>query len=262
MNESVGTENNMEPPIREELVQTAIKFLQNPNVLNTPLEQKQKFLQKKGLSQKEVQLACERSGAYDNQNKQQMMQQSVVPMPYPPQQLAPLSTFDKIKEIVHNIALVSIVAYAIYKFYEKFIKPFLFGDKKKTIEETVEDLSKQVNSCVIDLKEGLASVKTEVDKINQISESNTQRQLQQLQSDVATVKGLLLSRKQFPSVANSPVVPPSIPAWQLGSVSTQEEQADQDPKSDGSELIELGSGSTPSEPEQETKNSDSSLEIM
>lgn len=68
---------------------------------------------------------------------------------------------------------------------------------------------------------------------------------------------LLVYRKQFPSVANSPVVPPSIPAWQLASAS---QEVEQDPKSE--ELMEIGSGSTSSEPEQGAKNSDSSLEIM
>lgn len=68
---------------------------------------------------------------------------------------------------------------------------------------------------------------------------------------------LLYSRKQFPSVSNSPVVPQSIPAWQLASVP---QDGEQDPKSE--ELIEIGSGSTSSEPEQGAKNSDSSLEIM
>lgn len=119
------------------------------------------------------------------------------------------------------------------------------------------------------------SVKVEVEKINRISESSTNRQLQNLQSEISTVKGLLLSRcvnfffkvsfhvyfgcfrKQFPSVANAPVVPPSIPAWQLSSATSE---PDADPKSE--DLMEIGSGSGSSDPEHGTKNSDSSLEIM
>lgn len=68
----------------------------------------------------------------------------------------------------------------------------------------------------------------------------------------------VLFRKQFPAVSsNSPVVPPSIPAWQLASASQEHEQDDQ--KED---LMEIGSGSGSSEPEHTTNKSDSSLEIM
>lgn len=101
-------------------VQTAAKFLQNHNVVNTPLAQKQKFLQRKGLTDQEIQEACERSGAYDLHEQQQ---RAVVPSQsyFPPKQykqLAHLSWLDQIKEFIHNTALLSIVIYAVYKFYQ------------------------------------------------------------------------------------------------------------------------------------------------
>lgn len=161
------------------------------------MAQKQKFLQRKGLSDREIQIACERSGAYSLHDTQTIAPPRLPnpPMIMPYRQQTQISTFDRIREIVHNIALFSAVIYAVYTFYNKFIKPFLFGDaKKKSVEEAVDDLSKTVSSCVIEFRDGLANVKSEVDKINQISESNTQRQLQNMQSDVSTIKGLLLSR--------------------------------------------------------------------
>lgn len=162
------------------------------------MSQKQKFLQRKGLTDKEIQIACERSGAYalhENQNIALPPLPSPGPVSIPFRQETQISTFHRIKELVHNVALFSAVIYAIYTFYNRIIKPFLFGDKKKkTIEDTVQELNKTVNSCVVELRDGLANVKSEVDKINHISESNTQRQLQNMQSDVSTIKGLLLSR--------------------------------------------------------------------
>lgn len=133
-----------------------------------------------------------------------------------------------------------------------------------------------------ELKENLQSVKIEVEKLSNSSETSTHRQLQTLQSEISTVKGLLLSRcefktyikinetyrfkymsfmflinkffrKQFPAVSSNPIVPQSIPAWQLSSVQTEGDQK-------GEDLLEIASGS--SDPEQATKNSDSSLEIM
>lgn len=68
------------------------------------------------------------------------------------------------------------------------------GKKKKSVEEALEDLNKSVDSSIGQLKENLDSVKVEVEKINRISESSTNRQLQNLQSEISTVKGLLLSR--------------------------------------------------------------------
>ncbi|CAH1986578.1 unnamed protein product [Acanthoscelides obtectus] len=69
---------------------------------------------------------------------------------------------------------------------------------------------------------------------------------------------IIFYRKQFPSVANSPVVPPSIPAWQMSSL-TQDEHDGEERKED---LEELGSGSGSSEHEHGMKTSESSLEII
>ncbi|CAG9856758.1 unnamed protein product [Phyllotreta striolata] len=253
------------PAIREDMVQTAIKFLENPNVMNTPLAQKQKFLQRKGLTDQEIQMACEKSGAYALHE-----QQIRLPPPLPSNKLIQyhsqsqmhLSVFDRVREILHNIAIFSIVAYVINKFYERYIAPFLFGKKKKSVNETIEELDKNVKSSVGELKEDLHNVKVEIDRITHESENHTSRQLIELKSEIASVKGLLLGRKQFPSVASSPVVPPSIPAWQMSSVPSNDEQ-DGDVEERKEDLLEeLGSGSGSSEPEHGMKTSESSLEII
>lgn len=85
------------------------------------MTQKQKFLQRKGLSDREIQIACEKSGAYAYHE-----QQNVSPLPplsnavtnYKSHNIIQLSFFDRIREIVHNIAIFSIVAYVIHKFYQ------------------------------------------------------------------------------------------------------------------------------------------------
>lgn len=263
VNEFFANPQQQEESIRPDIVQTAVSFLQNKNVVNTPLAQKQKFLQRKGLSSKEIQLACQQSGAYALHESQQNMPPQL-PMQLQPQpnrfmmQQQPHSTvFQQLKDIFHTATVFSFVAYALYKFYEKFIRPFLFGPKK-SIEDKVDDLEKNVTTSVSKLNDDVLSVKTEIEKMTNNSNSSTQRLLQNLQSEVATVKGLLLSRKQFPSTVNNPVVPPSIPAWQMSSVAGEPE-ADNDPKSE--DLLEVGSGDG-SEPDNRTKTSDSSLEIM
>jgi len=245
-----------EPIPREEIIQTAIKFLQNPKVISTALAQKQKFLQRKGLTDKEIQIACERSGAYQHENERQA-NVPPLPRPYYPQPQTQLTIFDRVREVVHSSALFGLVIYAVYKFYVKFIKPFLFG-KKKSVEETLADLDKKLDESITDIKDNLTSVKIEVDRISRTGSGDTQRQLQNLQNDINSVKGILLSRKQFPTVAN---VPSSIPAWQMAAAGNdQDPDVDHENKND--DIMEIGSGSGSSDPEHATKTSDSSLEII
>ena len=45
---------------------TAVKFLQNPNVQKSSLAHRQAFLRKKGLTEEEIQIACNRAGAFQN----------------------------------------------------------------------------------------------------------------------------------------------------------------------------------------------------
>jgi len=251
--------------IREDLVDTAIKFLQNPKVLNSPLAQKQTFLQRRGLTEQEIRVACERSGAYVHHEQNQV----APPLPPPSNMITSfrgygqvqISLFDKIREIVHNFAIFSITAYVIHTLYKNYIEPFLFGSKKKSIEDKIDKLEKNVESSISDIKSSLIEVKTEVDKINFSAENEMASQLKELKSEIGTVKGLLLTRKQFPSVANTPVVPPSIPAWQMSSVHQAAEQEGEN-EENKEELLEVGSGSGSSEPEHGMKTSESSLEIM
>lgn len=94
-----------------------MKFLQNHNVINTPLAQKQKFLQRKGLTDREIQAACERSGAYDVHEKLQVpVSPSRTNVQYG--QMVQYSWFDRLKEVVHNTAVISAVLYALYMFYQ------------------------------------------------------------------------------------------------------------------------------------------------
>lgn len=55
-------------------------------------------------------------------------------------------------------------------------------------------MNKNMNSSIAELKDDLKSVKIEVDKLSQSSESSTTRQLIELKSEIASVKGLLLGR--------------------------------------------------------------------
>lgn len=89
-------------------------------MIKTSLAEQQRFLQRKGLNDAEIRVACERSGAYSYH------EQKAQPLPPPVATGAPMyhqssmqiTLFHRIRDVVHNIAAFSFVAYIIYKFYQ------------------------------------------------------------------------------------------------------------------------------------------------
>ncbi|XP_012282832.1 peroxisomal membrane protein PEX14 [Orussus abietinus] len=246
--------NNNNIPLRENLVNTAAKFLQNPKVLASPLKQKQEFLKRKGLTEEEIQRACELSSTninYDHISRSQN-EFTAISIPYaqryPPYHgLQPVQPtfFQKVKEFLNATALIGATLYGIYWLYKRFIEPFLFGRKKrKTVEDSVTDLDKTIQDSMKSMKDSISKVEDDVSKLTQSRSSDlTIPQLvQEVKQDLASLKAMLLSRKQFPST------PPTIPSWQLDT-STRNQEKTTEREDDA------GSGSS-------TNNSDSSLEMI
>lgn len=75
--------------------------------------------------------------------------------------------------------------------FQKYVEPILFGIKEK--QKSLEDL-------ISEMSEGIKKVHTDLERIGdqlrqQPEQSNsTSKQIQDLKSEIATVKGLLLSR--------------------------------------------------------------------
>jgi peroxin-14 len=92
--------------------------LLNKNVQRSPISQKQKFLRSKGLNEHEIQIACEQAGVFTGSGAHQtVVNMGSYPKNYilaPPKQ----TTFGKIREILHSMALVSGAIYAVYWFYK------------------------------------------------------------------------------------------------------------------------------------------------
>lgn len=75
-----------------------------------------------------------------------------------------------------------------------YIAPFLFGTKRKSVEDKLDDLEKNVGDSMRGLQSSIGDVKTEVDRINYNSENEIVSELRNLKSEIASVKGLLLTR--------------------------------------------------------------------
>lgn len=103
-------------------VNTAVKFLQNPKVSASPIQQKQDFLRRKGLTEREVQKACEIASAAGNTFSTQNDYSVTIPpgqnySHYPQQALQP-SLFYKLKELLSGVALIAASCYGIYWLYK------------------------------------------------------------------------------------------------------------------------------------------------
>ncbi|XP_055603077.1 peroxisomal membrane protein PEX14 isoform X2 [Uranotaenia lowii] len=249
-------------PPREHLITTAIKFLNNPNVLRSGIAQKQSFLRSKGLTEDEIQLACERAGVFSKDpNAVQISmgletgnRSSVV------QQQQPQTWFGRMREILNSVAIVSGLMYGVYLFYKRVIEPLIFrGKKPKPVHEQLADLNRTVEVKIDSLSSELSKIKEDLNRLNQTQ--NTVKEMGNFKSDLDSIKGLLLNRKQFAS-PNLPVMPPSIPAWQLQAAQGQQRTPTSEGETDKNDDNDTGSGSGSSENDVVLKNSDSSLEIM
>uniref|UniRef100_A0A182MPJ9 Peroxisomal membrane protein PEX14 n=1 Tax=Anopheles culicifacies TaxID=139723 RepID=A0A182MPJ9_9DIPT len=270
--EHMATEPPSLPP-REHLIVTAVKFLNNPNVVRSAITKKQAFLRSKGLSEDEIQIACERAGVF-TANPSTIPTQTVISMGVessggsgigggsyakPGYQLQPRPNFlTRMKDMLSSVALLSGLMYGVYLFYKKFIEPLLFrSKKKKSITEQLTELNQSMTVKIDTLSAELGKIKEELNQVNQTN--TTVKELANFKGDLDSIKGLLLNRKQFAS-PNLPVVPPSIPAWQLRS--QQHQPASSEGEHDKHDDNDTGSGSGSSENDVVLKNSDSSLEIM
>ncbi|KAM6982704.1 peroxisomal membrane protein PEX14 [Tautogolabrus adspersus] len=218
---------------REALITTAVKFLQNPKVQQSPLATRKAFLKKKGLTDVEVELAILRSGSTE-----EVLPLIPVGPPHPlhATQLVPATQGTAGYRWRDYSALTIImvgIAFGFHQLYKKYILPLIMGsreDKKhlQRMESNIAAMSGTLTQTVSQLQQTLVSVQEllvqQQQKIQELSQelaaaeasSSTNRVLDnqsvgELKAEIVSLKGLLLSRKQFPS---TPAVP-KIPSWQI-----------------------------------------------
>nr|SVE75448.1 EOG090X0FQ8 [Daphnia dolichocephala] len=207
------------PPLREDLISTAIKFLQNPRVVTRPRLEKESFLQRKGLNKAEIAAAFEATGTSDDKGGQgHYSSLEVAQLHKYSHALAPVakSKWDKLKEILNTTILIAGAAYSLHYLYRRFIEPFLFGHKKKkTLEETVEEMNKNITCLVGDVSAAVQNLSDTVATLHR--KQYEQPEIKELKAEMASIKAIMLGRRQFPAPPAIVTGPPSIPSWQLGS---------------------------------------------
>ncbi|XP_032517770.1 peroxisomal membrane protein PEX14 isoform X2 [Danaus plexippus] len=231
--------------IRENLFQvtTAVKFLSNPNVQRCTMESKERFLRSKGLTDAEIAKAIEKCGEFLD-----------VPTLASELMLFNHSRRSWFRERILPLIVYGGVIYGCYWFYKNCIRHLLFVEesKRKTTAECIDELRKSLDV----MNSSISSLRGEMQ--SSVKQNTLRAQMDSLKADIASVKGILLNRNQFPSLKRTE---PSIPAWQRQSEEATSTEVPETKHRSRSQRSESG-GSNSSEGEQATKNSDSSLEIM
>nr|CAG4648945.1 EOG090X0FQ8 [Polyphemus pediculus] len=209
--------------LREDLVSTAVKFLQNPRVASRPHSEKEKFLRNKGLSSDEIISAFKASGTSTSVPENQLGHYSSLKVAqvheYSSLVPPPVSRWTIGRDLLNFVVLFAGAAYSLRYLYRKFIAPLLFGKKRKEkkIEEIVQEMNTNLTKMVNDLSAAVKNLSDTVATLN--SKQSEKADIKSLKAEVASLKGLMLSRRQFPAPPSTSVGPPSIPAWQLASSS-------------------------------------------
>ncbi|XP_013786471.2 peroxisomal membrane protein PEX14-like, partial [Limulus polyphemus] len=216
-------------------IATAVHFLQNPKVKASPLSQKRAFLIKKGLTNEEIDFAIDRAGtdgnnAYNRQGEDTLSLQPKTVMPLQQGNFEPhLSAWQKWQTFYSGAVLIGITCYGVYYIYKKYVRPWLLGIKEEDRISKVEQQLCDMNDSLSQLRHSLLSVETHLfQQVKKLSSAEEQKEdtsvknilaLNEIKSEVVSLKALLLSRGQFPT---APVTKPGIPSWQLDRTKTDE----------------------------------------
>ncbi|XP_036112335.1 peroxisomal membrane protein PEX14 isoform X5 [Molossus molossus] len=159
-----GSENVMP---REPLIATAVKFLQNSRVRQSPLATRRAFLKKKGLTDEEIDVAFQQSGTAAEEPSSLGSATQVVPVQPPHLISQPYSPGGSRWRDYSALAVIMAgIAFGFHQLYK-------------------------------------ATTST-----NWILESQN---INELKSEINSLKGLLLNRRQFPPSPSAP----KIPSWQI-----------------------------------------------
>lgn len=175
---------NVDPPIREEIVENAVNFLRNPNVAGTPLARRIAFMKRKGMTSKEIDTALARSASSQPQPPQlppalpprAQMYGGVPPPPQQQQQQQPLMVPPQqngvgwVPLIGASVLAAGLGVGASY-IVSKYVIPWWNGDKKKKEEREKEEEEEEDR----ELKEMLKSIdenqKNMIKSINELSQA-------------------------------------------------------------------------------------------
>ncbi|PSN35723.1 Peroxisomal membrane protein PEX14 [Blattella germanica] len=200
-------------------ITTAVTFLLHPTVQKSSLANRQAFLKKKGLTDDEVLIACELAGPFQspyNGQLQTMLQSPAVPVSFYLQNVVPATLWSATKRILIKVAIIGGISFGVYMLYKKYVERYLLGIERK--QKALEDSLAEVNNT-------LKGISKELDRITEQQRQQSEEatnQIQDLKTEITTIKGDFLSRHQFAAATGIALVPPF--AYQLSSQQMGDEE--------------------------------------
>lgn len=219
---------------REPLIATAVKFLQNSRVRQSPLATRRAFLKKKGLTDEEIDLAFQQSGAATDEPAPSGPAAQVVPLQPPHLISQPCSPAGSRWRDYGALAIILAgIAFGFHQLYKKYLLPLILGGRedRKQLERmaaSLSELSGSVAQTVMQVQTTLASVqellRQQQQKVQELSHELAtakattstnwileSQNISELKAEINSLKGLLLNRRQFPPSPSAP----KIPSWQI-----------------------------------------------
>ncbi|XP_058531046.1 peroxisomal membrane protein PEX14 isoform X2 [Ochotona princeps] len=226
---SPGSENVS----REPLIATAVKFLQNSRVRQSPLATRRAFLQKKGLTDEEIDLAFQQSGTAADEPTSLGPAPQVLPVQSPQLVAQPYSPVGSRWRDYGALAIIMAgITFGLHQLY-KYLLPLILGgreDRKQLgrMEASLSELSGSVAQTVTQLQTTLAALQElllqQQQKVQELAHELAaakattstnwlleSQNINELKSEINSLKGLLLNRRQFPPSPSAP----KIPSWQM-----------------------------------------------
>merc|ERR1719192_2636668 len=216
----------VEDGVRQDMVATAVRFLENDRVRASTDDMKRKFLLKKGLNKSEIRDAFARVKPQQEISQRQTAVHSLQAGGQQPVVAVSQSSFgSRIRDIMNLLLLIGGASYGIRYLWKTYIAPWLFGPSKPVPnpQAAVVKTCQAVLGGVQQLQQAITSLQTSInsqaEKLERAVESRQGRHettgdIGELKAEIQSVKGLLLSSRSFPQ--QPPVsAPASLPAWQL-----------------------------------------------
>jgi len=216
----------VEDGVRQDMVATAVRFLENDRVRASTEDMKRKFLLKKGLNENEIREAFARVKPQQEISQRQTAVHSLQAGGQQPVLAVTQSSFStRVRDLLNLLLLIGGASYGIRYLWKTYIAPWLFGPAKPAPnpQAAVVETCQAVLGGVQQLQQAITSLQTSIssqaEKLERAVENRQGRQestgeLGELKAEIQSVKGLLLSSRSFPQ--QPPVsAPPALPSWQL-----------------------------------------------
>uniref|UniRef100_S4RGF1 Peroxisomal membrane protein PEX14 n=1 Tax=Petromyzon marinus TaxID=7757 RepID=S4RGF1_PETMA len=223
-------------------VDTAFKFLKNPRVAGSPPNIQRAFLRKKGLTDVEIEDVFLRAGVHRGTSLAHAQHLAQSPAGPPASRHCERNLLSRPfhlaswrwRDVGALSAVIAAIGFGINRLYKACIEHEHLHSSQEAqrltdVESTVSAMAASLTHAVTQLQTSVAGTHellsrqqkqlerlTDDTAVSKVKRANTHRMKTEpflnLRTEIASIKGLMLGRKQFPCPPNSAAI---LPSWQL-----------------------------------------------